>query len=846
MRKLKNLLLIFFSALFVLSTCPTKAYGIWSTATITAGETASDVLTPTKQPAVAYYDSKYFASVESAVNSANATGQSKTVYVIPGLKDSSGNALEIKILNNLTINSSVTLCLPYTGTKFYNTSSGDDSWTNNSSTNFADSSTANVKTNRQTLVTIASNKTLTVNGKLQVGGVFGNKSQGMSTGTNGKYCEIGLYTNAKILINGSYEGYGYIKEYDALNNGSIFEIASSGSAKINMVFYDYKGGTHTSNIYQYCSPLQVFDVPNIQSLFRVRYGGVVTGCIRIYPSTTVEKDLTVVGPSSGVLMLSSGYLDLKYTPATKGITVKTVGGAHSTVTIHQGSLSLGYIYISYSAILATVEIDTRNLFLPLSYRYELFAVDSSIININYDVKFMPGSKMTIEDGSTLLVNKSLIFFDSTYSETSGEFWYPSGQARSELICNGSVIVSSTGKIGGYIGTTSSTGSFNVKNANSLTVTAPCRYRNSDGNVDVDHTQTAHGPIDSESTINNFSKSRYLSQGSYWTETNAYTSASISPASGATNANSAQTFSLTGSLSTNEGVTAVSYTWTLTGEGATLTPSGNGSTASLALTANSSTEQDVVVTVTLTIRGSDGQDYIATGTYTRTKKESGGGCLLPDTLVTMSDGTKKQIKDVQAGDMVLVMNHETGQLDVAPITFNDYEPEAWVTVYNAIFSDGTCVGVVYEHGFFDLDTMRYEYIAEDTYQNLIGHRFIKEDGSYVVLEDVVVERRFTEIYEATSFFHFNYYTEDLLSMPGGITGLFNIFEYGEDLKYNEEAKARDIETYGLFTYEDLAPLGVSEIMFEAYAGKYLKVALGKGILTEEYLEYLIERYAHFTE
>ena len=84
------------------------------------------------------------------------------------------------------------------------------------------------------------------------------------------------------------------------------------------------------------------------------------------------------------------------------------------------------------------------------------------------------------------------------------------------------------------------------------------------------------------------------------------------------------------------------------------------------------------------------------------------------------------------------------------------------------------------------------------------------------------------------------------MPGGITGLFNIFEYADNLQYDQEKYAEDIAIYGLFTYEDLAPLGVSEIMFEAYAGQYLKVALGKGILTEEYLEYLIERYAHFTD
>ena len=225
---------------------------------------------------------------------------------------------------------------------------------------------------------------------------------------------------------------------------------------------------------------------------------------------------------------------------------------------------------------------------------------------------------------------------------------------------------------------------------------------------------------------------------------------------------------------------------------------------------------------------------------------GGGCLLPSTLVRMADGTQKAVRDIQQGDMVLVFNHETGKLDVAPITFNDHDDATVMNVMYCHFSNGKTVGVIYEHGFFDLDTMRYEYITERNYSEFIGHRFYTEEGGEAILTSVDVRAEYTECYSPTSFYHFDYFVEGMLSMPGGITGLFNYFEYGSDLKYDEEAYNRDIETYGLFTYEDLAPLGVTEIMFEAYAGKYLKVALGKGILTEEYLEYLIERYGGFTE
>ena len=235
-----------------------------------------------------------------------------------------------------------------------------------------------------------------------------------------------------------------------------------------------------------------------------------------------------------------------------------------------------------------------------------------------------------------------------------------------------------------------------------------------------------------------------------------------------------------------------------------------------------------------------------GTFASNGVTSSDSCLLPDTLITMADGTKKAVKDIQAGDLVLVFNHETGQLDVAPITFNDHDEASLFTVLYLNFSNGKSVGVISEHGFFDLDTMRYEYIREDNYQEFIGHRFYTEEGDEAILTSVDVRAEYTECYSPTSFYHFDYFVEGMLSMPGGITGLFNIFEFGSNLKYDEEAYNHDIETYGLFTYEDLAPLGVTEIMFEAYAGKYLKVALGKGILTEEYLAYLIERYGSFTE
>ena len=67
-----------------------------------------------------------------------------------------------------------------------------------------------------------------------------------------------------------------------------------------------------------------------------------------------------------------------------------------------------------------------------------------------------------------------------------------------------------------------------------------------------------------------------------------------------------------------------------------------------------------------------------------------------------------------------------------------------------------------------------------------------------------------------------------------TGMVNIFEYDADLKYNIEKMQADIETYGVFTYEEFS----AYMSYEDYCKApiaYFKVAIGKGNLTWEQIE-----------
>ena len=236
----------------------------------------------------------------------------------------------------------------------------------------------------------------------------------------------------------------------------------------------------------------------------------------------------------------------------------------------------------------------------------------------------------------------------------------------------------------------------------------------------------------------------------------------------------------------------------------------------------------------------------TGTFGSTDEDD--GCVTPDTLITLADGTQVRVDSLKGDELLLVWNMETGKLDYAPIMFIDTEAEAEYEIIHLYFSDGTDVKVIYEHGFWDYDLNKYVYL--DRYADkYIGHTFAKQNGDKlekVTLTDVVIETELTTAWSPVTVGHLCYFVNGMLSMPGGVGGLFNIFEVDpETMTYDYEQLEKDIETYGLFTYEELnAICPLTEEMFEAAGGAYLKISIGKGNLTVEELIDMINRYSKF--
>jgi hypothetical protein len=229
------------------------------------------------------------------------------------------------------------------------------------------------------------------------------------------------------------------------------------------------------------------------------------------------------------------------------------------------------------------------------------------------------------------------------------------------------------------------------------------------------------------------------------------------------------------------------------------------------------------------------------------------CVAEGTLITLADGSQVAVEDLTGEELLLVWNMSTGTFDTAPILFIDSDLYTQYEIIHLYFSDGTEVKVISEHGFWDIDLNEYVFLRSDASQ-YIGHWFNKQTSdsngnmiwTAVQLVDVEVYTEYTTAWSPVTFGHLCYYVNGMLSMPGATEGLINIFEVdAATMQYDTDSFTADIATYGLFTYEEFAEIiPIPEIIFEAFNGQYLKVSIGKGLITMDGLIALIERYADF--
>lgn len=658
MKRKKRIGLLTLLSLFVASILTATSFGYWnlsSEVSTTISENTQNVKTNANQytsdRAVCYLDNAttvFYTSIEKALSVATS---GRTVYVIPGLKGTDGNSYPIHIKNNCTIPSGVTLSLPYNGTTVF------DSTVHGPNTNFADYSLAAVKTNRQTQVIIDENVTLTVLGTLNIGGIIGAPSAGVSGNTTSSYCEITMSANSQIVCEtGKIYCYGYIKRTTASNN-SLLTIGETGKLHSPFVIYDFKGGGATLAIYnlsgnnRFC-PFSIFDVCNVQTKTTIKSGAywetrtlVYIGTnSTYYPEKDADRIINFIGPGSSkaAIILTSGYLTTEYTPQTNGITTPSASSSNTMITIYGtaeiGSISLT-MKVSAAFISKTISIDTGNFFFPISYRLSITVENGGVLNVFKKVKAMNGSDLLIKKGGTVNITNQLIIYDDFVENTASlPTPYPSGLPAATLINNGVINVTGSGAIGGYINTTEAGSTLNYQST-IFSVSSPEYGGTLPSSTEAlgglactvtQYTKNARGPMNSGSSTTdgeifqcNFPSivdSTDSSKIAWYYQLSDITSVSFTPNSGSSNAGKPATYTLVASVAPIPNMSSnIQYTWECTG--GTLSAS-SGQTVTYTTDANkkfwpiNTKDKSYIVTLKVTFKKNDGTPVTlsTTGTF----------------------------------------------------------------------------------------------------------------------------------------------------------------------------------------------------------------------------------------
>ena len=153
-----------------------------------------------------------------------------------------------------------------------------------------------------------------------------------------------------------------------------------------------------------------------------------------------------------------------------------------------------------------------------------------------------------------------------------------------------------------------------------------------------------------------------------------------------------------------------------------------------------------------------------------------------------------------------------------------------------FSDGSELTVVNVngHGMLDATLGKYVLVTPDNVDFFVGHSFviIDENGeaqtvqltSYEITEDTINR------YDVVTAENLNCIANGFITCSDVLVNVCNTFVLTEEFVYDLESMAADIEKYGLYTYSEWERY-MTEAEFEAFGGAYFKVAVGKGLVSE---------------
>jgi len=218
------------------------------------------------------------------------------------------------------------------------------------------------------------------------------------------------------------------------------------------------------------------------------------------------------------------------------------------------------------------------------------------------------------------------------------------------------------------------------------------------------------------------------------------------------------------------------------------------------------------------------------------------CVLAGTDITLVDGTTKKVEDLTMDDCLKTFNFwdgSTASRDILYIIKHENTPAFVMTM---TLDNGKTLDFCDVQSFFDMDLLYYFDISASNYRNCIGKNILYLDGDTPVsakIVNITAKAKYCDSYELLTYDDFNFIANNILTIEP-LTWFYGMYTIKPDLSIDMDKYLEDVAAYGQYTYDDWSDY-MSETFFNLGIYKDIKIAVGKGYVTKEYIVYLLTGY-----
>lgn len=228
----------------------------------------------------------------------------------------------------------------------------------------------------------------------------------------------------------------------------------------------------------------------------------------------------------------------------------------------------------------------------------------------------------------------------------------------------------------------------------------------------------------------------------------------------------------------------------------------------------------------------------------TQKSS--SCITGDTLVTLSNGEKIPVSELKENDKIKAWDFYNGCVADVPLTAFFKGNDKEFDIIRIEFNDGSKVGIIFEHLFFDMTLGKFVAINSDS-EEYLGHYFAKVDNEGKIIpvkvNKIYKDGKTTKTYAPQSKGHLNFLADGFISGNDGQLGVCNMFEFDLDKMTYDKKKARaDLKKYEKLKYKEFEDVMSKEFFDDNHIAEW-SVAVGKGLVTLEFLKGYFAEFAH---